>query len=264
MPLRCGEHKPIEKLAKELTAVSVDELSDESEVERRDFADAERDPFESEHGPEMGDDGDDNPEYAQPKPPALTTSGKSITVKLGNGKTSKVEVIQPGQVHETIVIQPRTHPAGEIVDAGHGFIVNDPRSRSWKTAPRTHCAYCGGELPTPKVDHRKYDCEFAPALHPGCRCSGCILRSLVMDGHERNVGNPRMCCSAECTRQRDNERSRWKRAVARAEKRGEEPPPEPEDRGLKFVLARGLQSSSEGVGRRYSAAIGVPWNAPRA
>lgn len=263
----------------------IDDLSDESEDERRDFSRPGRNLFESRHGPEMGGDGDDNPEYAQPKEPAFTTSGKSVKAKLKNGETAKVEVIEPGQIHETIVIRPRVNPAGEIVDAGHGFIVNDPRSRSWKTAPRTHCAHCGGPMPPPDVS--KYRCEFDPAAtatelaligavpsqpdrlaaligndraeasrpgHPGCQCSGCSLRWLVLNRHERNRGNPRKVCSDECGRQRDNERNRWKRAVKKAEDAGLTAPDEPEDKGHKLMLRHGPRSGSEGNGKRYTAA----------
>lgn len=246
----------------------LDELSDESEDERRDFHDPERDPFQSEHGPEMGDDGDDNPEYAQPKAPAFTSSGRSVTVKLGNGKTSKVEVIESGQINETIAVRPRANPAGEIVDAGHGFIVNDPRSRPWKTATRTHCANCGGPMPLVDISKDKYLCEFAPESpeFDGCRCSGCTLRRLVLNGHERNRGNPRKVCSTECGRQRDNERNRWKRAVEKAHKAGVTAPDEPEDKGLKLTLRNGPRSGFEGNGGRYTAATdtGLWQEVPRA
>lgn len=173
-----------------------------------------------------------------------------------------------------------SNPAGELVADGHGFVVNDPRSRPWKTAKRTHCAYCGGPLPLPDVS--KYRCEFEPdateeslavidehnyssefdpgwrsrylrkhRLRRGCQCSGCRLRWLVANGYERNRGQPRKYCSDDCRRWADNERKAWNRAVATARKRGEEPPPPPEDRGLKFVPRSGLRSSVEGSGHRY-------------
>ncbi len=276
--------------------ILIDDLSDESEDERRDFSRPDRNLFESGHGPWMGGDGDDNPEYAKPKEPAFTASGRTVSAKLKNGKTTKVEVIEPGQIHETIVVQPRANPAGEIADAGHGFIINEPRSRSWKTAPRTHCAHCGGPMPPPDVS--KYRCEFDPAAtaaelaligavpsqpdrlaaligdnrsevirlgHPGCQCSGCSLRWLVLNGHERNRGNPRKVCSDECGRQRDNERNRWKRAVKRAENAGLTAPDEPEDKGLKLARAHGgPRSAVEGGGQRYVAANGHRWGLPLA
>lgn len=124
----------------------LDELSDENEDERRDFHDPERNPFESEHGPAMGTDGDDHPIYAQPKQ-RIDINGRTVKVKLNGGKTGHVELVAPGDVADSVVVKPSSNPAGEIVDAGHGFIVNDPRSRPWKTAPRTHCAQCGGEVP---------------------------------------------------------------------------------------------------------------------
>jgi hypothetical protein len=93
-------------------------------------------------------------------------AGRSIKVRLKNGKTSQVEVIGPGDVVEALVVAPSSNPAGEIVEAGHGFIVNDPRSRPWKTATRTHCAHCGDELPKPDVSKSTYKCEFDPDNPP--------------------------------------------------------------------------------------------------
>lgn len=267
----------------------LDELTDETEDERRDFADPERNLFESEHGPEMGSDGDDNPEYAQAKD------------RLHTRNVGREGITKPEQLIYPVQGKPADNLPGQMVEAGHGFIVNDPRSRPWKTAKRTHCAHCGGELPKPDVSAKKYRCEFeppvyhdeVPAMADGgvrpplevwrrftpaqrhrfatgdladyeCQCSGCTLRQLVVNGGERNVGNPRKCCSASCTRLRDNERSAWKRAVDRANRRGEEPPPEPEDKGLKFRVSRGPRSSIEGNARRYTAANGHRWELPRA
>lgn len=263
--------------------VLIGELTDETEDERRDFADPERNPFESKHGPEMGTDRDDSPAYLAPKP-------RFDAAKLEAGDIS--DPIQIDQTADRIA-------TGQLVEAGHGFIVNDPRSRPWKTAKRTHCAHCGGPLPAPNASHEKYRCEFDPpayydevppmadgAVRPPlevwrrftpaqrrrfatgdtheCECSGCELRWLVLHGHERNRGNPRKYCSENCQRWADNERNAWKRAVRRAEKRGEEPPPPPEDKGLKLRHARGLRSGVEGHGRRYTAANGHRWELPRA
>lgn len=223
----------------------------------------------------MGDDGDDNPKYAQPK------------VKVDSEKLDRGDINDPVQVK----LDPADNLPGQMIEAGHGFIVNDPRSRPWKTARRTHCAHCGKPLPRPDV--RTYACELDPEaselellligregnpgdrddrpphgtgdrLHSGCQCSGCCLRWLVKTGRERGVGQPRKYCSKDCTRWADNERKAWKRAVASAKKRGDEPPPAPEDKGLKFRLARGLRSSAEGTGHRYVASRGLPWGAPRA
>lgn len=258
----------------------LEELSDDTEDERRDFLDAERNPFESEHGPVMGTDGDDNPQYARPKE-QMSWRGRSVEVKLENGKTSRVEVIEPGAIPEAVRVEPAENPAGEIVDGGHGFIVNNPRSREWKTATRTHCAHCGERMPTPDVS--RYPCELDPdatdtelsrvghdmpwshgQLYPGCQCSRCDLRWQVANGAERNRGQPKKYCTPDCRKQADAKRNAWKRAVARAEKHGQEPPPEPEDQGLKFVLHLGPRSSSEGSGQRYTSAKGIPWGAPRA
>jgi hypothetical protein len=281
--------------------VLVDELSDENEDERRDFVDPQRDPFESEHGPTMGHDGDDNPRYAGPKSASVGASDTD--------KRFDADKIDPTTFHANDPVQRRSplrvdvHNAemselalaanrpGQMVEDGHGFIVNNPRSRSWKTAKRTHCAHCGGPMPRPKV--AQYVCEFdpdatelelsligsgqgsddrawwpgtrrSPSYQPGCQCSGCILRHLVSNGEERNRGQPRRVCSDECGKLRGNELKRWKAAVKRAQKRGDEPPPEPQDNGLKFVQRNGPRSSVEGSGHRYIAAAGLPWAAPRA
>ncbi|WP_328358593.1 hypothetical protein OG976_04775 [Mycobacterium sp. NBC_00419] len=248
--------------------VLVDELSDESEDERRDFQDADRNPFESEHGPAMGTDGDDDPVYARPKDTRVGTSGRTARVKLTNGKTATFEIFEQGDIVDTVRVKPKTNPAGEIVDGGHGFIVSDPRSRPWKTARRTHCAYCGDELPTPKVTATKYRCEFDVEF-VDCQCSGCTLRHLVVSGYERNKGQPRMCCTAECTRLRDNERGRWQRAVARAIRSGHQPPPEPADRGASVTAAKRphrLASTQERFPARHdmreAKSAVVPWTVP--
>lgn len=271
--------------------VLLDELTDESEDERRDFRDIERDPFESEHGPAMGNDGDDNPEYAQPK------------AKFDGEKLDR------GDINDPVRVNPKRNPAGEIVEAGHGFVVRDPRSRPWKTAPRAGCAHCGGPMPPPSVSDPKYLCEFDPDASAvalaligegqpkdeadfrwdkvrqmlgtdkpcrhgdgcrcglrGCKCSGCILRQQVLKGRERNRGHPRKVCSDECGRLRGNERSRWKRAVKKAEEAGVAAPDEPEDKGLKLMLRNGPCSGFEGNGSRYTAATdtGLWAGAPRA
>lgn len=279
--------------------VLLDELSDENEDERRDFQNPDRNPFESEHGPRIGHDGDDSPRYARPKPARIGASDTDKRFDADKIDPATFHINDP--VHRRSPLRVDIHNAemselaiaasrpGQMVEDGHGFIVNNPRSRQWKTGRRTHCAHCGGEMPKPDVS--KHKCEFDPdatalelsligsdqgadrppwprhpSLFPGCQCSGCTLRWLVANGHERNKGQPRMCCSAECTRLRDNERARWKRAVARAEKRGQEPPLEPEDRGLKLVKHDGPRSSVEGSGHRYLAATGsgLPAGIPRA
>ncbi|MBM4600041.1 hypothetical protein GS440_17420 [Rhodococcus hoagii] len=259
----------------------LDELSDENEDERRDFQDPTRDPFESEHGPVAGTDGDDNPEYARPKHRLTNGSGRSVKVKLANGKTSTVEIIEPGDLTDPVGGRraPAENPAGQMVAAGHGFAVKDERSRPWKSAKRTHCAYCAGPMPTPEASG--HPCEFDPHAsaaelnlvgaeqgpdnrpaplwdywpgqqdferlqHPGCQCNGCNLRWQVANGTERNVGQPKMCCSKACATGRDNERNAWRREVKSAEKRGDVAPPEPEDRGLKFVIGRGPRSTADG------------------
>jgi hypothetical protein len=227
----------------------------------------------------VGDDGDDNPEYAQPK--------EKISYRA---ELEADQPVRPGDIVEPVRAKPAvlSNPAAQMLDSGHGFSIDDRRSRPWKTAPRTHCAHCGEPMPPPDVS--KHRCEFDPdaseielaliglgqgpedrlwpgryeQLHGGCQCSGCRLRWLMAKGRERGVGNPSKCCSTECKRKRDNERNAWKRAVVSAEKRGEPPPPEPEDKGLKFLPSSGLRSSVEGAGHRYTAASGHRWEAPRA
>ncbi|MFV8233060.1 hypothetical protein [Mycolicibacterium fortuitum] len=211
-----------------------------------------------------GSDRDDNPEYAQLRQ-KLVTAGNSVAVKLKTGRTQQIEVIEPGQIPEQVQPKPTVidNPAAQMLDAGHGFMVDDQQSRPWKTAKRTHCAQCGGEMPKPDVS--KYPCEFETPLY-GCRCSGCTLRKLVSRGDARNVGNPRKYCGKSCATLADNERGRWRRAVARAAKLGTEPPPEPEDKGLKFVRRSDLRSTIEGAGHRYTASTtsALPIGVPRA
>ncbi|TGB41448.1 hypothetical protein [Mycolicibacterium peregrinum] len=228
-----------------------------------------------------GDDGDDNPETAQVRP------------KADNDKLDRGDISDPVRPKPDTV----DNPAGQMIEAGHGFMVEDRRSRPWKTGNRTHCAFCGGPMPTPDVS--RYQCEFDPDASaaelaligsgqgpddrprplwdfwpgnqykdrlqfPGCQCSGCNLRWQVANGMERNRGQPKKYCTALCRKQADAERNAWKRAVVAAEKRGDQPPPEPEDRGLKFVLRNGLRSSAEGHGHRYTAANGSSCDFPRA
>jgi hypothetical protein len=234
----------------------------------------------------LGDDGDDNPEYSQTKP------------RPDNDKLERGDISDPVQVKPVA-----DNPAGELIAAGHGFLIDDKKSRPWKTAPRTNCAHCGSEMPAPSVGDPKYHCEFDPDAGPGelaligsdqpkderdhmwdalslgegcrhqagcrcfrrgCQCSGCILRDLVLNAHERGVGQPRKYCSNDCTRLADNARNAWKRAVVSAEKRGDEPPQPPEDRGLKFSPVRRLRSGIEGTAHRYVSAVGIPWGAPKA
>jgi hypothetical protein len=205
----------------------IDELSDESEDERRDFGKRDRNLFESKHGPAMGSDGDDNRRYAQPKQ-------KIVTDKLGTDKKGKrKDITKPEDIIYPLQVTPRAdnNLRGQMVEAGHGFLIDDKRV-PWKTAPRTNCAHCGGPMPTPKVSGEEYRCEFDPeaCLRTGCQCSGCTLRSLVVEGQERGRGNPPKCCSDSCKQLRDNERGRWRTACASADKGGNAPPPEPEDR----------------------------------
>ncbi|MUL85038.1 hypothetical protein FZI89_25215 [Mycobacterium sp. CBMA329] len=231
----------------------VDELTDESEDERRDFHDPDRHPFESEHGPAMGSDGDDNPPYAQPR------------------TAFDVVKLERGDISDPVRMKPSSNPAGQMADAGHGFIVDDQRSRPWKAAKRTHCAHCGGRMPLPPVTAKKYECEFDSAPFGStwtCECSGCALRQMVLSGSERNKGQPRKCCSKECTRLRDNERSRWKRAAARAEQRGGQAPPEPKDRGSGAPVERArVEATTHERFRvrhdlREAKSAVVPWTVP--
>lgn len=231
----------------------IDELTDETEEERRDFQDPDRNPFESKHGPTMGTDGDDNPAYTQPR------------------IAFDVAKLERGDISDPVRVKPPFNPAGQIVAAGHGFIIDDQRSRPWKTAKRTHCAHCGGQMPAPKVTARKYECEFdSVPLRSAwtCECSGCELRQMVLMGSERNKGQPRKCCSPECTRLRDNENKKWKRAVARAEKRGELAPSEPHDRGAGTHIKRARVAATTQERfpvrhdlRRAKSAL-VPWTVP--
>jgi hypothetical protein len=235
----------------------LDELSDESEDERVDFARPDRNPFEHEHGPEMGHDGDENMTYAKHKP------------KFDTDKLEKGNIQDPVRVK----LDPADNLPGQMVDAGHGFIVNDPRSRPWKTAPRTRCANCGGPLPGPDVcelDPHASEIELAfvgddngrddrgwwsppPSLVPGCQCGNCTLRYFVKRGWERGTGRPRKYCSPKCSKEFTSQREKFKRGTA----------PKPEDLGLRFRPARGLRSSAEGT-HRYVSSRGLPWGAPRA
>lgn len=208
-----------------MTVYVLEELVDEAEGGCRDFSQPSPNLFESEHGPVMGNDGDDNPEYARPKPPAFSTSGKSVMVKLKDGKTSTVEVIESGQIHEAMAIRPKDNPAGEIVDGGHGFIVTDPGSRPWKLSAleARYCWTCGE--PTPQRCHFK--CEFNQQPMPDCACSGCQRERGAAKHTERGRGNPSLTCSEECNRERKRLMSQHRRAVERAGRLDVPPPPEP-------------------------------------
>lgn len=209
-----------------------------------------------------GTDGDDNPVY-RGVPAKLVTRGRTVKVRTVSGETESVEVIEPGQIVEAVPLRldVANNPAAQMIDAGHGFDIDDRRSRPWKTARRTHCEFCGGLLPLP--DLSKYPCDFdGPIETPRhdvavgddrtfrCRCGGCELRGMIATRHERGKGKPPKFCSERCKTDRRNELDRWRRAVVRAEKRGEEPPPEPEDRGLKWERRSGLRSGAEGMTAR--------------
>ncbi|MDV3129600.1 hypothetical protein M1247_32170 [Mycobacterium sp. 21AC1] len=218
--------------------------------------------FEVEQAPWIpGDDGDDNPDYAQLKSKRVGSSDTDQRFDADKVDPKTFNTDDPVQLKPSVI----GNTAAQMIDAGHGFMVDDQQSRPWKTAKRTHCAYCGGEMSPPDVD--KYKCEFEPITAPGaaCKCSGCTLRELVSRGDARNVGNPRKYCGKPCAKLADSERGRWRTAVKRAQKRGEEPPPEPEDKGLKFVQWFGLRSSIEGAGHRYTAstASGLAPGIPR-
>ncbi|GAA2556119.1 hypothetical protein [Mycolicibacterium diernhoferi] len=204
-------------------------------------------------------DGDDNPEYVR-LPAKLSGEGRKVSVRLKDGTADKIEIIEPGHISDRVSVKPppvTADPAAQMIEAGHGFRVDNQRSREWKTAKRTHCAHCAEPMPEPAVTAMKYRCEFVPLpVGSKCKCNGCTLRRQVLGGAERNRGGPAKVCSENCKRLRNNERTRWQRAVKRADQRGEDPPPEPEDRGLKFVRASGLLSTVEGTGHRYTAASG--------
>jgi hypothetical protein len=248
-----GRHR--NQIADDLTGMTIRELTDESVDGTVNLDDPYRAFYYAEHGAEVRTDGDDNPKQAHARP----------RVYLGKESDFDADKIDPTKcrTYDTVQIKqkPLDNLAGQMVSDCHGFMVDDHQSRPWKTAKRTHCAHCGGEMPTPNVS--KYPCEFELPL-PGCRCSGCTLRELVSRGDARSKGQPRKYCSVGCRKSADAERNRWKRAVVRAEKLGTEPPPEPEDRGVKFVQRFGHRSSIEGAGHRYTASmagclpIGVP------
>jgi hypothetical protein len=234
-------------------------------------------------------------EWTPAAPEGLARNSHEAALSMGTdgddfGRRVKVKIrIDGNGDHERTM---RELAPIDLMQSGHGFMIDNQRSRPWKTAPRTHCAHCGGPLPDPDVS--KYRCEIDPhaseielslvgeigqgpddrAGYPfdnrkpryfkGCQCGGCTLRNFVTKGWERGQGQPRKYCSDPCRKQFDNARNAWKRAVVRAEKRGEEPPPPPEDKGLKFRPVRGLRSGAEGTGHRYVASKGLPWGAPRA
>jgi len=203
---------------------------------------------------------DDNPEPA----PKVMDKGRDVKVKSKTGKTQKIRIIESGQIVEQLKIKPTSDPVGEIVEAGHSYMIEDYQSRPWKTAHRTHCGYCAGEMPTP--DAAKHVCEFSTGgglPFSGCQCSGCTLRQWVVDGAARNAGGPRKYCGDDCARLAKNERDRWGRAVKKARKLGQEPPPEPEDRGRKLIQSSGLRAGLEGTGHRYiSSTVGLSERAP--
>ncbi|MHA7662381.1 hypothetical protein [Mycolicibacterium sp. HS_4_1] len=214
----------------------------------------------SAYGAEVGHDGDDDSKLVRVRSSRVGTGDQD--------EAFDADKIDPTKRHTYDQVQVKSEPvdsvAGQIVSDGHGFLVVDKRSRPWKTAPRTNCAHCAGEMPAPDVT--RFKCEFEPDDMKGCKCSGCTLRDQVARGHERNTGQPKKYCTPECRRLADNERNRWKRAVAKAEKLGIDPPAEPEDKGLKLVQHNGLRSSVEGTGHRYvaSTASGLPEGVPRA
>lgn len=236
----------------------LDQLPDNTEDDRLDFIDPE-------NGSEDGSDGDDAPEYAQAKQ-MVTTRGKTTKVKGKNGKTLQVEVIHPGQIPDVVQLGKRTYHThgvrnapGEMVEAGHGFIVESPR-KPWKTPRRSHCAHCGGVMPEADTSDPKFTCEFDGA--PWCTCSPCVLRKQVAGGHERNRGQPAKYCSDACKTGADTALNRWRRAVKRNAERGLPPPARPQDRG-RLRWSEKLRSSIEGTGHRYTAGRESPWSYPR-
>lgn len=249
-----GRHR--NRITDELTGEVIRELTDESVDGTVNLDDPYRAVYYAEHGPELRTDGDDNPKQAQARP----------RVYLGKESDFDADKIDPTKRHTYDTVQIKQKPldnlAGQMVSDCHGFMVDDQQSRPWKTAKRTHCAHCGGEMPKPDVS--KHPCEFESPFS-GCRCSSCTLRKLVSRGAARSKGQPRKYCSVDCRKSADAERNRWKRTVVRAEKLGTEPPPEPEDKGLKFVRRFGPRSSIEGAGHRYTACAAscLPPGVPR-
>lgn len=209
---------------------------------------------------------DDDPELVVLTKQDVATRGKTTKVKGKNGKTLQVEVIHPGQIPDVVQLGKRTYHThgvrnapGEMVEAGHGFIVESPRT-PWKTPRRSHCAHCGGVMPEADTSDPKYACEFDGA--PWCTCSPCVLRKQVAGGYERNRGQPAKYCSDACKTGADTALNRWRRAVKRNAERGLPPPARPQDRG-RLRWSEKLRSSIEGTGHRYTAGRESPWSYPR-
>lgn len=123
-----------------------------------------------------------------------------------------------------------------VQDAGGYSVEVDPRSQ-WKTETRHYCRSCGSPIESPR---ERIECEvqFDPCptemLNRGGGCQSCREQRAIDRKEARGRGNPPQTCrpqlgekESRCGKDWKNRIGRWERAVARAEKSGEEPPPKP-------------------------------------
>lgn len=129
-----------------------------------------------------------------------------------------------------------------VQDAGGYSTEIDPKML-WKSETRFYCRVCGGWIGSPK---QRIECEIPS---DPCRpemvktrggCQGCREQHAIDLKEARGKGNPPQTCrpsveereagekESRCAKAWRNTMGKWTRAVATAEKLGNEPPPEPQ------------------------------------
>ena len=162
---------------------------------------------------------------AHPEGPEMNAVGDERVFTAGTPRRSDPARLDAGRADDGLLIKPSDNKPGQMVEAGHGFRVEvSPRvKRPWKEPTVANCAVCGvrrgpgGGLP---VRVRRRGRRGLPVL-------GVRGHESVRERELRGKGRQRKTCPGDCARSWNNARTRWKRACAKAEKLGTEPPPEP-------------------------------------
>lgn len=125
-----------------------------------------------------------------------------------------------------------------VQDAGGYSTEVDPKLL-WKTETRFYCRACGEWIGSPPRQRIECEVPFDPCtsemLNNRGGCQSCREQRAIDLKEARGIGHPPQTCrplpgekESRCARNWRNAMAQWERAVAKAERLGIEPPPEPQ------------------------------------